>query len=246
MVTPAGQNASVVLTFTTRDNASPGIQRIGANLTRLQSTAAGVGKVFAQNSTAFIGAGLALATAGAQVAQLGVKFGLLNAKQGEILGTSLQVAGVFFTMTGALAQVVATATGLGLTMAVLGSTLIAFLPVALAVAVAIAAIVTGLQLLRDPTKPTTLEQLTGIKLGGGAGPGRTRADAFFGLTPPEGAKPLFSGRGKPAFQGGIFGDKQPVVINAGVLVADETGLRELEPRLRNVRGEEQRTRGNTR
>ena len=42
MVTP-GQDASIALTFTARDNASPAIQRLGGNLSRLGAAAAGVG-----------------------------------------------------------------------------------------------------------------------------------------------------------------------------------------------------------
>ena len=242
MVTPAGQNASVVLTFTTRDNASPGIQRIGANLTRLQSTAAGVGKVFAQNSTAFIGAGLALATAGAQVAQLGVKFGLLNEKQGEILGTSLQVAGVFFTMTGAIAQVIATATGMGLTLAIITGSLAAMAATVLFLVstfAALGAIITSIQGIFDPSKPLLIERIL--------------PESIQRLVPGGGSEARARSAGRGANIGGLINRAtepnvagNSVILNIGTMIADEFGLRELERRLRNVRGEEQRTRGNTR
>jgi len=90
----ANTDASVALTFTTRDQASPGIQRIGGNLTRLQSTAAGVGKVFANNATAFLTAGLALSSIGGQASSLLVKFGVLNERQGDFVNTGFQITAV--------------------------------------------------------------------------------------------------------------------------------------------------------
>ena len=235
MVTPAGQNASVVLTFTTRDNASPGIQRIGANLTRLQSTAAGVGKVFTQNATAFIGAGLALATAGTQVAQLGVKFGLLDEKQGEILGTSLQVAGVFFTMSGAIAQVIATLGGMGISIGVLAASLGGLITLLIAAAAAIVVL---------ELSARKIEDRFGIDVSRGGGP---FADIIQGRVP---------GAGQPTGQESFLGKTisqvtapnaagGSVILNVGTLIADEFGLRELQRRLRGLSGEEKRTRGVT-
>ena len=255
-------DANVALTFTTRDQASPGIQRLGGNLTRLQANAAGVGKAFTQNSTAFIGAGLALATAGAQVAQLGVKFGLFDEETGKTLGTVLQVTGVFFTMAGAIGQTIAVVAGFGIGIGGITAAFISFLPIALtvlAVLTAIAAIVTLGQILGDPTAPTTFEKVTGIDVLRTKQPAGTRSrqlapgevgfgEDFFGAAGGVArdigrqARSVFLGQtgGQPRIgEGGAGG----VTINAGTIIADEGGMRDLEKRFRQIRKEDERTRG---
>jgi len=255
----ANTDASVALTFTTRDQASPGIQRIGGNLTRLQSTAAGVGKVFSQNSTAFLSAGLALATAGGQIAQLGVRFGILNEEQGEILGTTLQVTGVVLSLVTAVASMSIAFGAAGITIGAIGGALAAMLPIILAVGFAAAA--TGIAiavLFKTITEGPTaggkivqgLLERVGVPEGpaefisGGAG---ERLRGQF-----ERNRGNFRGRGlqNQSFQRNPFGGDDnngragdTIVIQAGTIVADEGGMRELEKRLRQIRKEDERTRG---
>lgn len=232
MVSPAGQNASVALTFTTRDQASPGIQRIGGNMQRLQAQAEGVGNVMAKNSTAFLAAGLALSSIGGQVSGLAIRFGLLSQEQGDFVNVGFQVSAVVLGTVTALAVLKTALVASGSSFAAFGATLLPVLTIALAVVAAILFLTSALQGLKDPTQETLIEKIPGLELGGGAGPTRTRGELFFGKTQKL---------QQDDFASGI----RQNIINVGVLVADETGLRALERKLRGIRGEESRTRGLT-
>jgi len=264
MVTP-GQDASIALTFTARDNASPAIQRLGGNLSRLSSAAASVGKVLAANTATFLTAALALSSIGAQASQLGVKFGLLTEKQGDFLNTAFQVTAVVLGTAAVLAQL--TQTLGGTTASILKGTtaLILFASWAAVVLGIVTTLVTAFQLLNDPANLTTIEKLFGVRLPtfdrpgeAPTGAGRLGGAAVTGLT--AGAVDLQELRDSVEFinrnllriglggfgpRGGGGGGGQPVIINNGTIIADENGIRSLETRLRRVRKEDERARGIT-
>jgi len=256
MVTP-GQDASIALTFTARDNASPAIQRLGGNLSRLGAAAAGVGKILANNTAAFLGAALALSSIGAQASQLGVKFGLLTEEQGDFLNTAFQVTAVVLGTAAVMAQLVQTLLAAGVGIGAMGAAFVAFLPIALLVGAALAAIVTSIELIRDPTLPTTFEKITGIDVLRAKEPAGTRPGV---LAPGEKSfteDPLAAAGGigrdilrqaRAVFLGQTGGQSrisEPVIINNGTIIADENGIRSLETRLRRVRKEDERARGIT-
>jgi len=255
----ANTDASVALTFTTRDQASPGIQRIGGNLTRLQSTAAGVGKVFANNATAFLTAGLALSSIGGQASSLLVKFGVLNEKQGDMVNTVFQISAV---VLGAVTAFSSLSVAIGLSSIGFGGLAVAAgvaLPIILVFTAALAALFTLAELFKDPTAPTTFERITGIdvlraKQPAGTRPGRLApGEASFGEDPLAAAggvgrdilrqaRSVFLGQtgGQPRV---VEGGTGSVIINQGTIIADEGGMRDLEKRLRQIRKEDERTRG---
>jgi len=251
MVTPS-QDASIALTFSTRDQASPGIQRIGGNLSRLQATAQGVGKVFAQNATAFLAASLALSSIGGQASQLAVKFGFLSEEQGDFLNTAFQVSAVTL---GAVTAFSTLATALkGVSFVAITAAFVAFLPIALAVGAALVVITTAIEILRDPGKRTSIEKLFDFDIPTADEPGapKTRRGRISGA--------IFPGLpGRPAGIGeALIGPERRQaeekrreareffgLINQGTIIADENGIRKLEDRLRRVRKEDERARGIT-
>jgi len=254
----ASTDASVALTFTTRDQASPGIQRIGGNLTRLQSSAAGVGKVFANNATAFLTAGLALSSIGGQASGLLVKFGVLNEKQGDIVNTTVQIAAVVLGAITAFSSlglaIGASSVGFG----VIGAAIVSFTSLAVVLVGVIASLTTGFQLLADPANLSSIEKLTGVRFPTFDRPGeepsrlgRLGGFALGGLAPGLDPQRLresveqTSGFLSRTGLGGVGnpGGGSPIIIQAGTIVADEGGMRELEKRLRQIRKEDERTRG---
>jgi len=262
MVTP-GQDASIALTFTARDNASPAIQRLGGNLSRLGAAASGVGKILAQNTTAFLTAGIALATLGSQAAQLGVKFGLISEETGNLIGTISVVAGLALGLAAVLAQVTQTLGGTTESLKKGTGAMIAFASWATVVLGIVIALVTAFELLNDPAKLATIEKLFGVRLPTfdrpgeePTGAGRLGGAAVTGLTAggvdPQELRTSFEQlnnilrkTGLGGFTGVTGGGGQPVIINQGIIIADENGIRNLESRLRRIRGEEQRARGIT-
>jgi len=255
----ANTDASVALTFTTRDQASPGIQRIGGNLSRLQSTAAGVGKVFANNATAFLTAGLALSSIGGQASSLLVKFGVLSETQGDVVNTIFQVSAVVLGAVTAFSSLALAISAGSIGFSAIAASAVIALPIILALGAALATVVTLGQLLRDPTAPTTFEQITGIdvlrtKQPAGTRPGRLApGEAAFGEDPLAAAGGVGRDIGRQLLAAfGIGRGGQPrilgaeaggVTINAGTIIADEGGMRDLEKRLRQIRKEDERTRG---
>jgi len=251
----ANTDASVALTFTTRDQASPGIQRIGGNLTRLGSVAQGVGKVFSQNATAFLTAGLALSSIGGQASSLLVKFGVLNEKQGDIVNTGFQITAVVLGTVTAVSSLttalVASSISMGAAVIVAG----AWGAALFAVVAATVALSTALEILIDPTKRTGIERLFGFDIPTADDPGapktrrgRISGAIFPGVPGRAGIGEAFLGperriaEQKRAEAREFFG---LTIINQGTIIADEGGMQQLERRLQRVRGEERRTRGIT-
>jgi len=253
-----GANPSSVMTFRIRDELSPGLTNIGAVLgatdqkadqlasgfqglasSTLQAERAGAGffNTFSRNSGNMIIAGAAIASAGASIAQLGTSIGLIPERMQKTVSNTVAAAGAVAALAGAFGTLIpilnkvklaelgrAAASAVALVFA---NPLLAIGAFALAASIGIGVIALGKSFQtsagqqRQVPGSTTTSQLAIVH--GGEVIGRPDASGNIG--------------------GGGRGGGGNTTINIGVLVGDESSLRELERRLGRVRLEERRTRG---
>lgn len=238
MVSAGNTDSSVTLTFRARDQVSPVMNRVEGSLNRVGQSAAATGRFVAANATTLVSLGAAAVAAAGPLSQMLVQMGLINEEQQKTVQSGILLGGVLVstgTFVVQLAQLIVVSglisrlRAMNLSMASLG-------PTVLAVASAIVALTTALQILAG--QETTLEKLGLLEI-----PGENRAGRLAGFGTR--ALPFGAGHipGVSERAAGIAGGAQNVVVNAGTIVADEGGLRELSKRIGRIFQEEERIGG---
>lgn len=253
-----GANPSSVMTFRLRDELSPGLSQIGtaldttdakadnlsagfqqlsASTAQAEQSGAGFFNTFQRSSGSMIIAGAAIASAGASIAQLGTSIGLIPERMQKTVSNTVAAAGAVAALAGAFGTLIPLIINLARAekvRAIASAVALAFsnpflalgaLAIAAAVGIGAAALIGSFQTSagqrRQIPGSTTTAQLALVH--GGEIIGR----------------PDTNGNGVSRI------NEAQSVINVGILVADENGIRELERRLGRVRQEGRRTRGIT-
>lgn len=221
------------------DNLSQGMDQLSQSTTTAETRSSSLFQSFAANSGQFIIAGAAIASASAALGQLGTAIGIIPEHMQQTVSNTIAAVGAIASLAGALGTLVPVIRSIALAeraRAVASAIALAFSNPFFALAGLAAAAVVGVgaaalasKFLQTP--PGTQRQIPGSS---------TESQ----LAMVHGGE-IISRPASPtqALSGAIGGGGATTVLNVGVLVADENGLRELERRLGRIRLEERRTRG---
>lgn len=227
----AQANPSVVLAFRVRDETSAPLQNIENNLKDVGTEVNNTSFSMAQAGQSFVLFGAGLAASAGGLASLAESMGLIPETMQDTVRNVVTAVGAIAALAGGLAQLIPViravaaaertrAIASAFATALSGPVGIALLAAGLAAAVGAAVVISQFQV--------------------SPGQQRTVSGAFneAKLAIVHGGETI----SRQPISGTGGGD---VIIQAGIIVADEIGLRELERRLSRIRGEERRTRGIT-